>query len=208
MISGKKYSIRKICYNFKEVFVIYVWGDVCVESQKESAWWLTYVKKMTGQGQAGSPRANVADIVTAGVGGFVSISVLLLLTYLTDAEWLMASLGASCVLVFGAWTAPFSQPRNIIGGHLLSGIIALSFSALFGDHPIVISLAVALTMMAMILTKTVHPPAGGNPIIIIMGGYDWSYLVEPLLIGAVVIVIFAVIINNARQNRHYPLFWY
>lgn len=181
---------------------------MCVESQKESAWWLTYVKKMTGQGQAGSPRGNVADIVTAGVGGFVSISVLLLLTYLTDAEWLMASLGASCVLVFGAWTAPFSQPRNIIGGHLLSGIIALSFSSLFGNHPIVISLAVAVTMMAMMLTKTVHPPAGGNPIIIIMGGYDWSYLVEPLLIGAVVIVIFAVIINNARQNRHYPLFWY
>lgn len=82
---------------------------MCVESQKESAWWLTYVKKMTGQGQAGSPRANVADIVTAGVGGFVSISVLLLLTYLTDAEWLMASLGASCVLVFGAWTACFKH---------------------------------------------------------------------------------------------------
>lgn len=174
----------------------------------KSNWWHDYFAKMTGQHQQVSHRANMADACTAGIGGFFSIGTLLLLTQLTNTPWLMASLGASCVLVFGAWNAPFSQPKNVIGGHLLSGIIGISFFSLFGSHPLAISVAVGLTVFAMMLTKTVHPPAGGNPIIIMLGSYSWSYLFAPILIGSIIIVLYAVVLNNIRQNRHYPLYWW
>lgn len=110
--------------------------------------------------------------------------------------------------MFGAWNAPFSQPRNIIGGHFISGFIGISFYSLFGSHPMVISLAVGVTIFLMMLTKTVHPPAGGNPIIIILNGYGWDYLISPIAIGSIIIIFYAVILNNIRQNRHYPLYWW
>ncbi|MFF5996123.1 HPP family protein [Lysinibacillus sp. KU-BSD001] len=172
------------------------------------SWWYEYFRKMLGQHQQVNHQTNIADALTGAVGGCIGIGTLLFLTQLTHTSWLMASLGASCVLVFGAWNAPFSQPRNVIGGHLLSGIIGISFYMLFGSHPLAISVAVGFTIFAMMLTRTVHPPAGGNPIIIMLGGYSWPYLVAPVIIGAVVIVIYAVLINNIRQKRHYPLYWW
>lgn len=175
---------------------------------KSISWWSIYVTKMAGQKQQVNHRTNLADAATGAVGGFVSIALLLWLTNITGSTWLMASLGASCVLVFGAWNAPFSQPRNILGGHLISGIIGISFYQLFGTTSVTIGAAVGLTIFLMMLTRTVHPPAGGNPIIIMLGGYSWSYLVTPIFIGAVLIILLAVIINNIRQQRHYPLYWW
>ena len=173
-----------------------------------ASWWQGYFMKMRGQHLAVSHRTNMADALTAAVGGFIGIGTLLLLTYMTDTPWLIASLGASCVLVFGAWNAPFSQPRNILGGHIISGPIGISFYELFGAHPLAISAAVALTIFIMMLTKMIHPPGGGNPIIIMLGGYSWSYLFAPIIVGAVVIIVYAVILKNIRQNRQYPLFWW
>lgn len=174
----------------------------------KTSWWQEYFLKMGGQHLAVNHRTNMADAVTAAVGGFLSIGTLLLLTLMTGTPWLIASLGASCVLVFGAWNAPFSQPRNIIGGHAISGLIGISFYGFFGNHPFVVSAAVALSIFLMMLTKTVHPPGGANPIIIMLGGYDWHYLFSPIIVGAVVIILYAVVLNNIRQNRHYPLFWW
>lgn len=176
--------------------------------QKQPQWWNQYVRKWTGQHQRVNHKPYLADALLAGVGGFISIFTVVFLTHVTDTLWLMASLGASCVLVFGAWNAPFSQPRNVIGGHFISGIIGIFFSAFFEAHPLSISLAVALTIFTMMITKTVHPPAGGNPIVIILGAYNWTYLFTPILVGPIVIVIYAVIINNIRKNRHYPLYWW
>ncbi len=172
-----------------------------------TSWWQEYFMKMRGQHLAVSHRTNMADALTAAVGGFIGIGTLLLLTYMTGTPWLIASLGASCVLVFGAWNAPFSQPRNILGGHIISGTIGILFYELFGAHPLAISAAVARTIFIMMLTKMIHPPGGGNPIIM-LGGYSWSYLFAPIIVGAVVIIVYAVILNNIRQNRHYPLFWW
>lgn len=174
-------------------------------AEKES-WFESYFKKMVG-GEKVSHRTNFADAFTGGFGSFIAIITLLFLTNATGTTWLMASFGASCVLVFGAWNAPFSQPLNIIGGNFISGVIGISMYMLLGSSMLSISLAVSLTIITMMLTRTVHPPAGGNPIIIILGGYGWSYLWAPILIGSIIIVILAVLINNIRQNRKYPLFW-
>ncbi len=178
------------------------------QNQIQTSWFKIYVTKMLGQQQQVNHRTNFADAFTGAFGGFIGITTLLILTHLTGAMWLMASLGASCVLAFGAWNAPFSQPRNIIGGHLISGFIGISFFQLFGTHMAAIGAAVGITIFVMMLTRTVHPPAGGNPIIIMLGGFSWSYLVTPILLGSIIIVIFAVVINNIRQKRHYPLYWW
>jgi len=165
-----------------------------------------YIAKMSGGGHAPS-RTNFADAITGAVGGLLCIFVLLCLTNYTGATWLMASLGGSCVLVFVVWNAPLSQPRNIIGGHLISAFIGLAMYSLLGSNIVSISLGVGLTIFFMALSGVIHPPAGANPIIIILGGYSWSYLLMPVLIGAVIIVLFGLLINNLRQTRKYPQYW-
>ncbi|MEK5230397.1 HPP family protein [Lysinibacillus sp. FSL K6-0232] len=165
-----------------------------------------FIAKMRGGGQAPS-RTNFADAFTGALGGLICIFVLLWLTNYTNAPWLMASLGGSCVLVFVVWNAPLSQPRNIIGGHVISAFIGLSMYSLLGSNMLSISLGVGLTIFFMAFLGTIHPPAGANPIIIILGGYSWGYLIMPVLIGAVIIVLFGLLINNLRDTRKYPLFW-
>lgn len=165
-----------------------------------------YIAKMSGGGHAPS-RTNFADAITGAIGGLLCIFVLLYLTNYTGATWLMASLGGSCVLVFVVWNAPLSQPRNIIGGHLISAFIGLAMYSLLGSNIVSISLGVGLTIFFMALSGVIHPPAGANPIIIILGGYGWSYLLMPVLLGAVIIVLFGLVINNLRQTRKYPQYW-
>ncbi|MCR8660051.1 HPP family protein [Paenibacillus endoradicis] len=168
---------------------------------------VNYFNKMKGQGQ--NPlKVNTKDILTSLVGGFITIISLLLLTSITNSTWLMASFGATCVLAYSAWNAPLSQPRNIIGGHFITSLIGMCMLHWFGDSPWVIGLAVGIAIATMMLTKTTHPPAGANPIIIITGNYGWDFLWSPVLIGALIIVLIALIINNLRQDRAYPTFWY
>lgn len=165
-----------------------------------------YFSKMKGQGK--SPlQVNVKDAATGLLGGFITIFTLILLTMATSSEWLMAPFGASCVLAFGIWNAPFSQPRNIIGGHLVSSLIGILAYQWFGTTSWAMGLAVGLAIAVMMLTKTTHPPAGADPIVIMLGHMGWGYLLSPVLIGSIVIVVFALIVNNLRRDRAYPTFW-
>ena len=165
-----------------------------------------YLSKMKGKGR--SPlQVNVKDAITGLIGGFLTIFALILLTNTTSAEWLMAPFGASCVLAFGVWNAPLSQPRNIIGGHFVSTFVGLATYHVLGDEPWMIGLAVGLAIAMMMITKTTHPPAGADPLVVMLGQYSLSYLIAPVLIGSVIIVFFALLINNLRSNREYPTFW-
>jgi CBS-domain-containing membrane protein len=159
--------------------------------------------------KASSPLKVVPKAVLIGfIGGFISIGLLSLLSSWTSVLWIMAPFGASCVLAFGVWDAPLYQPRNIIGGHVVSTFVGLLMYHLFGQGTLVIAIGVGLAISAMMLTKTTHPPAGADPIVVIVTASSWSFLVTPVLIGAIVIVIFALIINNLDPNRKYPTFWY
>lgn len=165
-----------------------------------------YFSKMKGNGR--SPlQCNVKDSLTGLTGGFLTIITLIYLTNMTHTEWLMAPFGASCVLVFSVWNAPLSQPRNVIGGHVVSTSVGLLIYHLFGNEPWAIALAVGLAIAMMMLTKTTHPPAGADPLVVMFGAYSWSFLISPVLIGSIIIVIFALLINNLRNNRSYPTFW-
>jgi len=141
------------------------------------------------------------------IGGFAAIALLAALSELTTAVWIMAPFGATCVLAFGLWDAPLSQPRNIIGGHLISTFVGLLFSHLFGTSLWVMAAAVGVAIGLMMLTKTTHPPAGADPLVVILSGSSWTFLFEPVLVGAVAIVLIALLINNLDSKRSYPTFW-
>ncbi|MFD2613880.1 HPP family protein [Paenibacillus gansuensis] len=164
-------------------------------------------RKMKGAGR--SPlKVAPRNAFIGFAGGFVTIAVLSLLTDLTSVIWIMAPFGASCVLAFGIWDAPLSQPRNIIGGHFLSTFVGLVFYHSFGQNMWVSGAAVGTAIAVMMLTKTTHPPAGADPIVVIMAGSGWSFLLTPVLLGSVIVVVFALIVNNMDRNRNYPTFWY
>ncbi|WP_152394550.1 HPP family protein [Paenibacillus guangzhouensis] len=168
--------------------------------------WSQYFAKMSGTGK--SPlKISTKTALIGFLGGFAAIGALAYLTSLTSAEWLMAPFGASCVLAFGVWDAPLSQPRNIIGGHLVSAAIGLLLFHLFGNSFWVIALGVGLAIALMHLTRTTHPPAGANPIVVIMAGSSWTFLINPVLIGSLVIVLIALLVNNLDEDRQYPRFW-
>lgn len=152
-------------------------------------------------------KINLEDSLIGLIGGFITIALLALLTKDAGTLWLIAPFGASCVLVFGVWNAPLSQPRNVIGGHLISSFIGIIIYKFMGNTPISIGLGVGLAIAVMILTKTTHPPAGADPIVAIMAGSGFGFLFKPVLLGAIIIVVIGLLINNISKIRKYPTFW-
>ncbi|KPH63230.1 HPP family protein [Pseudoalteromonas porphyrae] len=129
----------------------------------------------------------------AVIAGVFSTLTLLVLAYLESVNnygvWLMAPFGATAVLVFGIPDSPLAKAKNVIAGHLITAFIAVVFVTYIGSDPISIAIATGLAITAMMLTKTVHPAAGANPILIISSGQSWDFLIMPVLIGTVFIVV-------------------
>ena len=143
----------------------------------------------------------------AGLFSAVTIGVLTLLTYKTEfGIFLIASFGSSMVLLFGYPESPFAQPKNIFFGHLLTSIVGIIFLYMV-PLPIylLIPLAVGFGVALMILLNVTHPPAGGNPIIVIMGSVSLDYLINPIIIGSLIILAFGVILNRLILKKKYPL---
>ena len=143
----------------------------------------------------------------AGLFSIITIGALTLLTYKTElGVFLIASFGSSMVLLYGYPENPFAQPKNIFFGHLLTsvvGIIFLFFTAL--PTFIIIPLAVGLGVSLMILFKVTHPPAGGNPIIIIIGSVSIDYLISPIITGSIIIIVFGIVLNRLILKKKYPI---
>lgn len=153
------------------------------------------------------PKAANKLVLLAAVGGFLAIAMLALLAQTTDVPLILGSFGASCVIVFGLPDAPFAQPRNVIFGHLFSSFIGLLFLSLFGAQWWSMALAVGVAIAVMMLTRTVHPPAGSNPVIVMLAQPGWGFLLTPTLLGAVGIVLVALVYNNYPKGRQYPKYW-
>ena len=127
--------------------------------------------------------------VFAGLGASVAIGLLSYMeANLGDIALLMAPFGATAVLVFGVPASPLAQPKNVILGHLITAFIGVVFTQYVGVTPLTLALATGLGVTAMLLSKTTHPPAGANPILIMLSGQSWGFLITPVLIGAVIIV--------------------
>jgi CBS-domain-containing membrane protein len=149
---------------------------------------------------------DIRSILLAGAGGFALISSLACLGGHLELQLILGSFGASCVLVFGYPELPFSQPRNVVLGHAISSFIGLTCLKL-GPEPWAMASAVALAIMAMMATGTVHPPAGSNPVIIFLTNPKWTFLFTPTIAGATLIVVFALLYNNATRKTRYPISW-
>jgi len=144
----------------------------------------------------------------AGVGAAVTIGILAFITYQTEMGlWLIASFGATTVIVFGYHDHPFAQPKNIFFGHLLSTLVGILFTTFFGVSFITIGLAVGIAVMLMMAFKIAHPPAGANPIIVMIGGVSFQFLIFPVMVGTIAIIIGGIIYNRLILKRKYPQTW-
>jgi CBS-domain-containing membrane protein len=169
---------------------------------------MNYLEKFKGQGESLPEKSSMRDIVFAWFGGFISIAIIAYLTKSYDNLLIMGSFGASCVLLFGFPKSPFSQPRNVILGHFLSTFIGLAFLHILGNEWWSMALALGSAIAVMIASRTVHPPAGSNPLIVFLLGANWDYLIFPSLMGSIILVLFALFYNNLQKNRTYPQYWF
>jgi CBS-domain-containing membrane protein len=154
-------------------------------------------------------KLNKEILVKAIIAGFfsaVTIGVLTVLTYKTTLGlFIAASFGSSMVLLFGFPESPFAQPKNVFFGHLVTALVGVFFVN-FIPLPIYISIAgaVGIGIFLMIILDVVHPPAGGNPIMVIIGSASFEYLINPIIFGCILILLIAIIVNKFLLKKNYP----
>ena len=154
-----------------------------------------------------------------GIGAGVTIGILAYITFQSVLAgtnyglWLAASFGSSVVVVFGYPENEFSQPKNVLLGHLLCALVGIIFVTLFNitqDRSIffiTIGLAIGISVMLMMAFKITHPPAGDNTIVVMSTQDSFQFLVFPIMVGAITIIIGGVIYNRFILKKNYPLKW-
>jgi len=180
----------------------------------------TYFARMKGR-ESSPGRKGFSEIVWSGIGAFIAIYAISLFndfigTEPIDGFFLIGSFGASAVLIYGAPQLDFSQPRNFIGGHAISTLIGvLVYQYISLPLPILSAIAVSLSIIAMHLTSTMHPPGGATALIAIIGSehiheLGFYLILSPILSGSFIMLVIALIINNITKNpkRHYPKYWF
>ncbi|MCW8125043.1 HPP family protein [Microbulbifer halophilus] len=149
----------------------------------------------------------LAAALSAGIGAALCIATLSGLDSMDRTGiWLMAPFGATMVILFCLPESPLAQPRNIVLGHCLTALVGVLSAWLFGVHAWSLGLAVGLAVALMQVTGTTHPPAGANPILLMLGGQDWGFLLTPVAAGTVLIVLFGTLYHRALGQK-YPSRW-
>ena len=168
----------------------------------------TYLVKMKGGNRPNFQKVKLANHFITALGSFIGLGLVAILNNFYHIPLLAPSLGATAVLLYAACHAPMSQPRNVIGGHIISAAIGVIVYQLLGTHWWTIALAVTLAIFFMSLTHTLHPPGGATAFIAIYTGQDFSFILSPVGLGAILLVIVAVFVNNISSQRKYPDFWF
>jgi CBS-domain-containing membrane protein len=210
------------------------------QPKRRYQWFRTYFSKWTGQHLTTSPApVTLSDCIATLVGTLLGVSILGVIHYrllakyvcnwfyiqLTiqdinycrhDLAFFMASFGATAVLVYGLPLSPLSQPRNVIGGQVISAIVGCIVRLIFGTHGepfVAVALSVSVTAFVMQVTNTVHAPAGATAVIAITTStpFAWAgfqFVLMPVLSGSLILTFLAVVVNNLASNRHYPCRWW
>ena len=140
---------------------------------------------------------NYQNVLISSLGAFLCIFLIAYFNSVDETNiWLIPPFGASLVLVMAVHDSPLAQPRNVFFGHILSASSGVLLFYLLGNSPISISLALSFAIILMTITKTIHPPAGANPIIAILGAKSFEFVIMPVATGALFIVIFAFVYNK------------
>ena len=177
---------------------------------------MKYFIKMKGVTKS-PPRVSLSEMIWSWIGAFFGIAAVAYVHFHlfseTDMVMIIGSFGASAVLIYGAIRSPLAQPRNLIGGHLLSAIIGVTVYKIFPTQMVMASsIAVATAIFLMHATKTLHPPGGATALIAVIGSQKihalgYLYVLLPAGSGAVIMLCVALLINNIPQNRRYPEYW-
>lgn len=159
-------------------------------------------------------KIDFENLVWSWMGSFLGILAIAFfhLNFLNDIDMslIIGSFGASAVLIYGAIHSPLAQPRNVLGGHILSAIVGVASFKLCGDYLwLCAALAVATSILIMQLTLTLHPPGGATALIAVIGSEQihalgFYYVLVPVASGAVVMLFIAFVVNNIPKKRYYP----
>ena len=167
-----------------------------------------YLCKMKGGKCATSPKLSLANLLVTSLGSFSGIGLVALLATYYKLPLLLPSFGATAVLIYGACHVPMAQPRNVIGGHLISAFAGVTTYQLFGNTWWSIALGVTFAIIIMTVTHTLHPPGGATAFVAVYAGQSYGFILSPVGIGALCLVLIAVIVNNISSQRKYPDYWY
>ena len=175
-----------------------------------------YFGKMRGTTKS-PPAVGLSEIIWSWTGAFLGIAIVAYINFNilagTDLVMLIGSFGASAVLIYGAVRSPLAQPRNLLGGHVLSALTGVACYQLLNEHMwLASSVSVATAIAVMHATKTLHPPGGATALIAVTGSEEihrlgFLYAVIPVGLGAVIMLAVALLVNNLNKNRRYPEFW-
>ena len=177
---------------------------------------MEYISKVKGTTKS-PPRVNVREIAWSWVGSFLGIAAVAYCNFNmlqgSDLVMVIGSFGASAVLIYGAIKSPLAQPRNLIGGHVISAVIGVACYQALGDQMWLASAtAVATAIAVMHATKTLHPPGGATALIAVIGSekihaLGYLYALVPAGLGAILMLVIALLVNNIPQSRKYPEYW-
>jgi len=140
---------------------------------------------------------NLKKVLISSLGAFLCMFLIAYFNTIDASNvWLIPPFGASLVLVMAVHDSPLAKPRNVFFGHIFSASSGVLMFYILGNNPVSIALGLTLAIMIMQITKTIHPPAGANPIIAILGAKSFEFVIMPVAVGASFIIIFALIYNK------------
>lgn len=166
---------------------------------------MVYLNKMKGVSKK-ETKFDYIDSLISVTGVFLAVSLICFLAFSFSYPMAMGPLGASCVLVFAAHNGPLSQPRQVIGGHILSTVTGLIIWSLFGKNVFIIIISLVIVLLLMSLTKTIHPPAAASALVAINFETGWGYL-TPIVMGVFLLILISMLYNNLFPKRQYPQYW-
>jgi CBS-domain-containing membrane protein len=173
---------------------------------------------MRGTTRGSPPRVSNAEIFWSWIGAFLAIALVAWVDQLffkgLDLKLMIGSFGASAVLAYGAVRSPLAQPRNLVGGHVISAIVGVACWKLFHQYPwLAQALAVATAIALMHATRTLHPPGGATALIAVIGSPEihqlgFWYVLIPATVGPLILLLVALLVNNIPKSRRYPEIWF
>jgi CBS-domain-containing membrane protein len=177
-----------------------------------------YFRKMSGTTRGSPPRVSNTEVMWSWIGAFLGIAAVAWVGHLffsgTDLSLMIGSFGATAVLAYGAVRSPLAQPRNLMGGHILSAIVGVACWKLFHSYPwLAEAMAVSTAIALMHATRTLHPPGGATALIAVIGSakihsLGFWYVLMPATVGPLILLVVALLVNNIPASRRYPEIWF
>lgn len=168
---------------------------------------MSFFAKLKGDHTCVPKRVGLQTAATASLGGLLSIGALGWLSSASGSPLVLGSFGATVVLLFCLPDSPVAQPRNVVGGHLISALCGLFFFHFIGPEWWSMALSAGFSIGLMMLTGTVHPPGGANAIIVFLTAPSWSFLLFPTLTGSLILLVIAILYHHFTGASRYPKYW-